>query len=110
MTVENTTENMGADVEITHHEEASEGEYRASPADNDAVGRLTYKKRGNVRIADHTRVPDEIGGRGIAAQLVDRLVADARAEGFKIRPQCSYVEAKFRRNPDWADLRAEIES
>jgi predicted GNAT family acetyltransferase len=34
------------------------------------------------------------------------LVADARAQGFIIDPRCSYVEAAFRRHPEWADVRA----
>jgi predicted GNAT family acetyltransferase len=33
-------------------------------------------------------------------------VADARREGFKIRPTCPFVVALFNRHPDWADLRA----
>jgi predicted GNAT family acetyltransferase len=36
------------------------------------------------------------------------MVADAREQGFTIEPQCSYVDALFRRHPDWADIRAEI--
>ena len=32
--------------------------------------------------------------------------ADARAEGFKIDPRCSYVEVMFRRHKEWGDLRA----
>ena len=57
-------------------------------------------------VADHTLVPPEFEGRGIAAKLVEALVADAREEGNTIVPQCSYVEAAFRRHPEWADLRA----
>ncbi len=94
-------------IEITHHAAGDRGEYRASVPGSEAVSRLTWKARGeNVRVADHTLVPRGLEGRGIAAALVDALVADARAHGFRIVPQCSYVEAKFRRNPDWADLRA----
>ena len=59
-----------------------------------------------VRVATHTIVPKEIGGRGVAAELVDRLVGDARDHDFKIDPRCSYVEKKFDENPDWSDLRA----
>lgn len=95
-----------SDLEITRHDEETRGEYRAHPAETDHVGRLTYQKRGQTLVADHTLVPPEIGGRGIAARLVDALVADARAEGWKIVPQCSYVEAAFRRHPEWADLLA----
>jgi hypothetical protein len=34
------------------------------------------------------------------------IVADARREGFKIRPVCPFVAELFDRRPDWADLRA----
>ena len=94
-------------LEITHMNNGNSGEYRASVPDSEKIGRLTWKLREpGVRVADHTLVPPAIGGRGIAAALVDALIADARKEGFRIVPQCSYVEAKFRRNPEWSDLRA----
>ncbi len=38
--------------------------------------------------------------------LVEALIEDARSEGFKIIPTCSYVAAQFDRHPEWADLRA----
>lgn len=94
-------------LEITHEDNGTSGEYRAKVLDSEKIGRLTWKQREEgVRVADHTLVPPAIGNRGIAAALVDRLVADAREQGFKIVPQCSYVEAKFRKHPDWSDLRA----
>jgi len=92
---------------ITRHDAPHGGEYRAAVAGSSAIGRLTYQRRGNVLTADHTLVPPEIGGKGVAALLVEALIAGARADGEKIVPQCSYVEAAFRRHPDWADLRAQ---
>ena len=91
---------------ITRHDQGARGEYHAAVPGSEAIGRLTYQRRGDVLVADHTLVPTEIGGRGVAARLVEALIADAREEGNKIVPQCSYVEAQFRRHPDWADLRA----
>ena len=91
---------------ITRHDSGAHGEYRAQVAGSEAIGRLTYQRRGNVLTADHTLVPPEIGGRGVAARLVEALIADAREAGDKIVPQCSYVEAAFRRHPEWAELRA----
>jgi hypothetical protein len=40
----------------------------------------------------------------VAAALVDRLVADAREQGFMIIPFCPYVRARYVRNPDWQDV------
>jgi predicted GNAT family acetyltransferase len=95
-----------ADVTITHHDQGGAGEYHAEVVGSSAIGRLTWVERGGNRVAEHTLVPAEIGGRGVAARLVEALVADARAEGFRIVPACSYVEAAFRRHPEWAEWRA----
>lgn len=94
------------DVTITRHGTETAGEYHAHVAGEQAIGRLTWALRGDVRVAEHTLVPTEIGGRGVAARLVEALVADAREQQFRIDPACSYVEAMFRRHPEWADLRA----
>ena len=94
-------------LEITHHDHSGRGEYHARVPGSDKVARLTWKARGeDVRVADHTLVPRELEGRGIAAALVDALVSDAREQGFRIVPQCSYIAARFARNPAWAGLRA----
>ena len=68
---------------------------------------LTYGRQdATTLVADHTFVPPEMRGKGLAELLVERLIADARSEGNKIVPLCSYVALQFRRHPDWADLRA----
>ena len=99
------------DTTINRHDDDAGGEYRAAVAGSDTIGRLTYQRRkseggGDTLIADHTLVPPEIGGKGVAGKLVEALIADARRDGTKIDPQCSYVEAAFRRHPEWAELRA----
>lgn len=72
-----------------------------------AEAELSYQRRGDgPLVVTHTGVPPAFEGQGIAAQLVDALIADARAQGFKITPLCSYVAAQFRRHPEWQDLRA----
>ena len=68
---------------------------------------LTFvRNAGGVLLADHTGVPDALGGKGVGKALVHRLVEDARALGLRIVPACSFVDAQFRRNPDWKDLLA----
>lgn len=96
-----------AEVIITHHDRGGSGRYVAQVAGSEHQGHLDWVARGEgVRVATHTIVPPPIGGRGVAAELVKAMVADAREQGFRIEPACSYVEAMFRRNKDWAHLRA----
>lgn len=101
------------DVIITHHVQGQGGKYVAHVEGTQRTGYLEWEPREcvgknteNIHVATHTVVPPEIGGRGIAGLLVERLVSDAREQGFRIVPQCSYVARKFDENPDWANLRA----
>ncbi len=93
-------------VTITHHTELGAGEYQAHVAGSAGVGRLSWVERDGARVAEHTIVPPEIGGRGVAGKLVEALMIDAREQGFKVVPECSFVAAAFRKHPEWADLRA----
>ncbi|MBB5731876.1 hypothetical protein FHS61_000880 [Altererythrobacter atlanticus] len=101
---------MASKVEISREDDVTHGAYRADVPGTEKKAELTWRARGKARIAEHTFVPPEARGMGIAMQLVEALVEDARKQDFTVVPQCSYVEMAFRRNPDWADIRAEIES
>ncbi|MEI2383606.1 GNAT family N-acetyltransferase [Breoghania sp. JC706] len=67
----------------------------------------TFSKAGaNLLIIDHTEVPEDYRGQGVALQLVTRLIEHARATGRKITPLCPYAAAQFARHPDWNDVLA----
>lgn len=90
---------------ITHRDLPKGGKYIAHVPGQSATGYLEWEPGGkDIRIATHTVVPAEIGGRGIGGLLVERLAADAREQGFRIVPQCSFVAAKLADNPQWRDL------
>lgn len=94
------------EITVSREDGATRGRYVVHLAPG-AEAEMTYRKSpdGTITI-DHTGVPAAYEGRGIAAKLVNQAVADARSQGFKITPVCSYVVAQFRRHPEWADLRA----
>ena len=82
---------------------------------NGAKGRYVLTKDGSeaeltfsiassaLVIADHTAVPDALRGTGAGLMLVERLVADARADGFKIVPLCPFVNRQRAKHPEWSD-------
>ncbi len=93
-----------ADIEIIKEDGETRGRYVVTIDGHEAE--LTYSKlgdSGNV-IADHTGVPEELGGRGVGSALVRYLVEDARTNGFKIMPLCPFVKARYRKNPEWSDV------
>lgn len=91
--------------DITHTTSGNRGRYAL--AHNGAEAELTWVERQpGLRDANHTAVPDAMRGTGAGLKLVERMVADARAEGFKIIPSCPFVAAMARRHKDWADVMA----
>lgn len=92
-------------VEITREDSATKGRYVARVPGFPDAGELTFSRLGTKTvIADHTGVPESLRGQGIALALVERLVADARAQDFKIVPLCPYIRAQLPRHPEWADV------
>ncbi|WP_222564490.1 GNAT family N-acetyltransferase [Novilysobacter antarcticus] len=68
----------------------------------DAV--LDYQEEGGVMVITHTVVPSEIGGRGIAGQLVEAAFEHASRQEWKVRPECSYAAGWAKRHPAYLSL------
>ena len=98
---------MAEDFTVEHEDGAGHGRYFiALPGGLEAE--MTYRKIGDSVIAiDHTYTPPEFRGRDIALKMILKGIADARASGLKVRPECSYAVIQFKRHPEWSDLLAQ---
>lgn len=82
------------DLKIHYTESDTKGLYGATVSGVASEAELTLSKVSpSLIIADHTYVPDELRGRGIAQALAARLIADAREKGQRIVPLCPFVRA-----------------
>jgi predicted GNAT family acetyltransferase len=70
------------------------------------LSRADYRLHDGVMHMVHTEVPVQQEGRGIAALLVRAAMQYARAQGYRVRPACSYVRTFMARNHEFDDLRA----
>lgn len=92
-----------SDIEITRQDREARGRYVTVIEGHEAE--MTYSRAGDSRIIiDYTGVPKALGGRGIGKALVKRAVEDARRDGIKIIPLCSFVKAVINKTPDWQDV------
>jgi len=66
---------------------------------------LDYTAADGVMTITHTRVPQAIGGRGIAAELMREAVKLAAERGWSINPACSYAAAYMRKHAQGRDKR-----
>jgi predicted GNAT family acetyltransferase len=67
---------------------------------------IEYQQEDDVLYLVHTEVPEEQGGKGIAADLVEKTFNYIEEQNLKVVPECSYVQAFLKRNPDWERILA----
>lgn len=80
-----------------------EGSRTACYDSGEFVGECAFVENDGKWELNHTFVKKSHEGRGIAKMLLDELLDNARKNGVKIIPTCSYV-AKVMRNDSYADL------
>lgn len=93
-----------SEITIRIDDRSRKGRYIATVdgSEGEAYIAFTHREEGVIS-ADHTISPESLKGSGAAFALVEHLVADARARGFKVIPICPYVRAQYRKHPEWAD-------
>jgi hypothetical protein len=63
---------------------------------------LVYRVNGDRLFLLHTEVPESLGGRGIAGQLVRAAVRRAEADHLTVVPWCPYARRWLKEHPDEA--------
>ncbi len=95
-----------ADLAITLEQTAHGGRWVARTGEG-PESEMTFRIRADgALVIDHTGVPHELEGRGIAGALMEHALGYVREQGLRIEPRCSYVVAAFRRHPEWSDVLA----
>lgn len=78
---------------VIHNPQESQFEIKI----DDHVALLEYKITNGSITIDHTFVPTELRGKGLAAKLAQAALKFSQTENLKVIPQCSYIEAYMKR-------------
>ena len=66
---------------------------------------ISYEKINDTTLdLQHTIVPEEHEGKGVATKLADHVFAHAKKNGLKLIPSCAFVSAYVERNPEVSEL------
>lgn len=64
----------------------------------------SYRQSGDVMIMTHTETPPALRERGIGERVVLGALEQARRQGLKVRPLCSFVRFVLSKHPEFRDL------
>ena len=70
-------------------------------------GRVAYSKyllAGEMIVIEHTEVPVELEGKGLAGHIVRTELDYARAQKLKVMPLCPFTAGFIHRHPEYQDL------
>jgi predicted GNAT family acetyltransferase len=93
---------MSETIEVLHNSAA----HRYEMTVEGHLSVCEYELKDGTMIFTHTVVPPELRGRGIAEKLVRAALTEARAQGRKVVPACSYVAKFVERHAEYRDLLA----
>jgi predicted GNAT family acetyltransferase len=72
--------------------------------ENGLVAFANYRRSSSQVTIPHVEAPPALRGKGTAGRLMKGIVEKARAEGFKIRPTCSYAVLWFGQHKNSSDV------
>ncbi len=70
------------------------------------VAVVLYRREPGMLTIFHTEVPHTMRERGLGSQLVQGALEQARLQGLKVAPRCSFVRHFIMNHPEFNDLLA----
>lgn len=64
---------------------------------------IFYPENGEIYLT-HTEVPPALEGKGIASQLVLKVLQDIEHKNLKLVPLCPFVAGYIQKHPEWKKL------
>jgi predicted GNAT family acetyltransferase len=92
-------------MSIEVHDDEAAKQFYTTVDGHQAV--IRYAKTGDVYNLEHTFVPEELRGQGLAEQLVLGTLSEIRRQGARFIPTCPFIQTFLKRHPEQRDGEAE---
>ncbi|HKR29928.1 MAG TPA: GNAT family N-acetyltransferase [Terriglobales bacterium] len=90
----------GGSFQVTNNERS----HRFEMEFGDQTAFLSYRHVGGSLTLDHTEVPPELEGRGIASKLARTALEYAREQGLQVVPICPYISKYLKKHSEYLNL------
>lgn len=95
---------MGDEITVTDDEAHSRYQLLVGGAPAGSIVYRSLPSAPTTRVLLHTGVDTAFEGRGLGSTLIAAALADSRARGIAVLPQCPFVRAYLGRHPEELDV------
>jgi predicted GNAT family acetyltransferase len=73
----------------------------------DGIAFVEFIREGEKVYLTHTETPENLRGKGVAAELIKQTLQCAKDNGLTVVPSCSYVAKYVNEHTEWSDILSE---
>ncbi|MAP79745.1 MAG: N-acetyltransferase [Aequorivita sp.] len=67
---------------------------------------IEYSVQPDIISLNHTEVPKELEGQGVASEMTEKVLLQIEQRGLKVNPVCPFIEKYIERHPEWESILA----
>jgi len=68
---------------------------------------IEYSVLPGILSLNHTEVPKELSGKGIASEMTEKVLLQIELRGLKVIPVCPFIKKYIDKHPEWKSIVAE---
>ncbi len=68
---------------------------------------IEYSVQPGVLSLNHTEVPKELSGKGVASDMTEKVLLQIELRGLKVIPVCPFTKKYIDRHPEWKSILAD---
>lgn len=68
---------------------------------------IEYSVQPGILSLNHTEVPKELSGQGIASEMTEKVLLQIELRGLKVIPVCPFTKKYIDKHPEWKSIVAD---
>ncbi|HLT50188.1 MAG TPA: GNAT family N-acetyltransferase [Aequorivita sp.] len=65
---------------------------------------IEYSVKPGVLSLNHTEVPKELSGQGVASEMTEKVLLQIELRGLKVIPVCPFIKKYIDKHPEWKSI------
>jgi predicted GNAT family acetyltransferase len=65
---------------------------------------IEYTVKPGILSINHTEVPRELSGQGVASNMTEQVLLQIELRGLKVDPVCPFTKKYIEKHPEWKSI------